>query len=130
MEREVVIVNNFCTVLKDFLTDMYKSYPDNSLLLLKNMTDAMIFSNPRGVVKNYMLCVKSYQRKILAKDEDFFLNGELENDLSSGEYSFLLDELKKICNIWRDSNTSLNTKNAIWKYLQVLINLGNKLSLT
>lgn len=80
MEREVVIVNNFCTVLKDFLTDMYKSYPDNSLLLLKNMTDAMIFSNPRGVVKNYMLCVKSYQRKILAKDEDFFLNGELEND--------------------------------------------------
>jgi hypothetical protein len=126
MEKE--LVDSFCSILKDFLLDLYTSYPDNSLLILRNMTDAMIYTHPKGVVQNFMLCVNPYVDKILKKNDLFFLDGGLENDLSSGEYSFLLDELKKIANIWRDSNTTLNTKNCIWKYLIILVKLGKKVT--
>lgn len=126
MEKE--IVDSFCQILKDFLLDMYTSYPDNSLLILRNMTDAMIYTNPKGVVKNFMSCVNPYVDKILNKDELFFMDGGLEKDLSSGEYSFLLDELKKISTIWRNPNTKLNTKNCIWKYLTILVKLGKRVT--
>jgi hypothetical protein len=121
------LTSHFCSILKDFLEDIYKSYPDNSLLMLKQATSAMILTHPNGVVDNFMLCVEPYIEKILKKDQSFFLDGNLENDLSSGEYSFLLDELKKISKIWQDTSTPERTKQSIWKYLQVLVKLGNNL---
>jgi hypothetical protein len=95
--------------------------------MLKQATSAMILTHPNGVVDNFMLCVEPYIEKILKKDQSFFLDGNLENDLSSGEYSFLLDELKKISKIWQDTSTPERTKQSIWKYLQVLVKLGNNL---
>ncbi len=121
------LTGHFCSILKDFLEDIYKSYPDNSLFILKQATSAMILTHPNGVVDNFMLCVEPYIEKILKKDQSFFLDGNLENDLSSGEYSFLLDELKKISKIWQDTCTPERTKQSIWKYLQVLVKLGNNL---
>jgi hypothetical protein len=122
------ITTHFCAVLKDFLEDMYRSYPDNSLLLLKQATGAMVLTDPSGVVSNFMICVEPYKEKIMKKDQSFFLDGDLERELNSGEYSFLLDELKKISTIWRDKNTPEKTKQSIWKYLQVLLKLGSNLS--
>ena len=121
------LTNQFCTILKDFLEDIYRSYPDNSLFILKQATNAMILTNPVGVLDNFMLCVDTYIEKILKKDQSFFLDGGLETDLSSGDYSFLLDELKKISKIWKDSSTPEKTRQSIWKYLQVLVKIGNKL---
>jgi hypothetical protein len=122
------LTHTFCTVLKDFLSDMYNSYPDASLMMLRQMTSGMIMTDPNGVVVNFMYCVDKYTTKILSKDESFFLDGGLEGDLSQGEYSFLLDELKKISTIWRDPGTSAKTKASIWKYLQILVKLGKSIS--
>ena len=87
------LTETFCSVLKDFLQDMYNSYPDTSLMMLQQATNAMIMTHPDGVVTNFMYCVEKYTEKILSKDESFFLGGGLEKDLSSGQYSFLLEEL-------------------------------------
>lgn len=125
MER-TALVNSFCSVMKDFLGDMYKSYPDNSLMMLQQATSAMMMTHPLGVVQNFMICVDVYVEKILTKDDSFFLDGGLEKDLSGGEYSFLLEELKKIAVIWKDPTTSKKTKESIWKYLQVLVKVGKK----
>lgn len=122
------LTNTFCTVLKDFLSDMYNSYPDTSLMMLRQATSAMVLTDPNGVVVNFMYCVEKYTTKILAKDESFFLDGGLEGELSQGEYSFLLDELKKISIIWRNPETSAKTKASIWKYLQILVKLGKSIS--
>jgi hypothetical protein len=121
------IVKTFCTVLKDFLSDIYNSYPDNSLLLLQQATNAMILADPSSVVENFMTCIEPYTNKILSKDESFFLDGGLESELATGEYSFLLEELKKISNIWKNPETSDKTKKSIWKYLQILVKLGKNL---
>ena len=123
-----VVVKQFCSVLKDFLGDMYKSYPDKSLLTLITATNAMILVNPNGVLENFIYCIDPYVEKILCRDENFFIDGGLSRELSdnNGSYSFLKDELNKVVNIWNDPSTTLKTKNAIWKYFEVLTKLSMK----
>lgn len=118
----------FCKVLKEFLTDIYNSYPDASLFVLIQATDALILTSPRTVVDNYMLCVESYKTQIANKDESFFLEGHLGKELRGTPYEFLLDELEKIIKIWNDPKTSPKTKECIWKYFQVLTKLGSKIT--
>lgn len=120
------LTTSFCQILKDFLNDIYMSYPDPKLLIFQQATNAMVMSNPLGVVENFMKSVSKYSDKILAKDEAFFIEGGLEEHIQ-GEYSFLTEELKKITNIWKDPKTPLKTKNSIWKYLQILVKLGQKI---
>lgn len=118
-------VSLFCKVLKDFLNDIYKSYPDNSLLVLINATNAMILANPSSVVENFKYCIDPYKEKIISKDESFFLEGGLTRDLENTSYSFLTDELNKVVKIWNDPSTPDKTKQAIWKYFELLVKLSN-----
>lgn len=118
----------FCKVLKEFLTDIYNSYPDPSLFILIQATDALIMTSPRSVVDNYMLCVDKYKTQIANKDESFFLEGHLGKELKGTPYEFLLDELEKIIKIWNDPKTSSKTKECIWKYFQALTKLGLKIT--
>jgi hypothetical protein len=117
----------FCDVLKSFISDIYKSYPDNSLLLLQQSLYVMLLTDPKSVVVQFMDSVDPFYEKILQKDEDFFLNGELEKIMNNGEYSFLSDELNKISTIWRDPKTPEKTKNSIWKYFITLLKLGRSI---
>ena len=116
----------FFSVLSDFLNDIYKSYPDASLLIFMKMTDALIATNPSSVVDNFMEYVSPVKDKIKAKDETFFINGGLTQQISQ-EHSFLNDEIDKIISIWTDKNTSNKTKEVIWKYFQVLVDIGEKI---
>jgi hypothetical protein len=121
------LTQTFCKVLKSFLDDMYASYPDTSLYMLIKTTEMMIAANPASVVENFMFCIEPYIEKIKNKDISFFLDGGLENSIKEGPYTFLLDELKKISNIWKNPKTSNKTKESIWKYFQILETLGTKL---
>lgn len=126
MGKEQQFTIQFCSILKDFLNDMYKSYPDTSLLMLIKATDAMVLANPTGVVENFIYCIGPYIEKILCRDESFFLEGGLTKDIEGGSYSFLTDELNKVVTIWNDPNTSKKTKDAIWKYFEILVKIGLK----
>lgn len=128
MSSEDAIVNTFCKLLKDFLNDIYMSYPDPSLILLQQAATAMILTNPKGVVQNFKKYTEKYNEAILAKDEQLFIDGRLEEDVEGGEYSFLSDELKKIAIIWKKPETSTKTKSSIWKYLQLLVKLSQKVT--
>jgi len=128
MEKQEII-NTFCTVFKDFISDMYKSYPDPSLLMLQQATFAMILTDSYGLVKNFKLCIDPYADKILKKDESFFLDGGLESELSSEDnVGYILEEIKKIANIWKNPETPEKTKQSIWKYLQILVKLSKKVA--
>lgn len=121
-------IKTFCTVLDDFLNDLYKSYPDTSLYLLKESSKAMMLASPRLVVENFMACIAPYKDRLLKKDESFFINGGLVDNLSSTEYGFLISEINKISEIWNKPDTSDKTKESIWKYFHILIALGSKIN--
>ncbi len=119
--------DTFCSVLSDFLNDMYKSYPDASLLVLLQTTQMMSRATPELLISNFMMCVEDYKEKILNRDESFFLEGGLSNKLEGTPYSFLMEEIEKVRSIWNDPKTSSSTKKAIWKYFEILIRFGMKL---
>lgn len=121
-------IKTFCTVLDDFLNDLYKSYPDTSLFLLKESSKAMMLASPRLVVENFMACIAPYKDRLLKKDESFFINGGLVDNLSSTEYGFLISEINKISEIWNKPDTPDKTKESIWKYFHILIALGSKIN--
>lgn len=116
----------FCKVLSDFLNDIYKSYPDASLLIFIKLTDTLIATNPSKVVANFMQYVEPVKDKIKNKDESFFINGGLSKQVDT-DNAFIHDEIDKIISIWKNSNTSLKTKEVIWKYFQVLVEIGEKI---
>jgi hypothetical protein len=117
----------FCTILVDFLNDINKSYPDASLYLLIKTTEVMISATPNLVIENFMICMEPYISQIKAKDASFFLNGGISNKLEGTQYSFLIDEINKVCAIWSASDTPIKTKESIWKYFDILTTLGLKL---
>jgi hypothetical protein len=127
--NEDKIVKTFCTVLGDFLEDLYLSYPDPSLFILKQTTKGMMTTCPKKLVENFMECIDPYKDKLLKKDETFFINGGLATNLADTKYGFLVDELNKISDIWKREDTSKKTKDGIWSYFQVLIQLGSKLNI-
>lgn len=115
----------FCSVFSDFLNDMYKSYPDTSLMLFISATDALIATKPSIIVSTFMEYVHPLKDKIKNKDETFFLNGGLSQQVNN-ENSFLHAEIEKIISIWKDKETPEKTKEVIWKYFQVLVEIGEK----
>lgn len=121
-------IKTFCTVLGDFFEDLYQSYPDPSLFLLKQTSKAMMATTPKLVVQNFMYCIEPYKDRLLQKDESFFIKGGLANNLKNTEYGFLIDEINKVSEIWIRPETSDKTKESIWKYFRALITLGLKVN--
>lgn len=116
--------DNFCKILTAFIADLYKTYPDSSLLTFKTVVSGLVAVSPHTVVENFMGCVEDYRVKLESHDESFFLDGGLASSLD-GEFNFLIDEINKVVKIWRDPKTTDKTKESIWKYFDILLRLGD-----
>lgn len=95
---------------------------DSSLMLFKSaMTMYISAYGIESLVQNMNLYIEGYTAKILKKDESFFLN-ELENDFS--DQTFIVNEIKKIKEIWIDPATTEHSKEIIWKHFRVFAKLS------
>lgn len=121
---KIKLQNLFCTTFKDFLQDLYNSYPDADLSLLITFTNGLCLTFPDKLVEEFMNCIIPYKEKILNKDENFFLDGGLKAEVQNNEY--IVKQINKVVAIWRNPKTSKNTKDCIWTYLQYLIKIGTK----
>ena len=104
-------------MMGQFLDELVKTFPEESGLKKYQSTfDLMKKANPRKCVNIFMDSARQFQNQIMAKDEKFFLEGNVE----------FLDALniKK----WWDDSLSENTKAAIWQYLQTLMILGTTIT--
>lgn len=111
--------NNFIELLDNL--SVIRPY-DSSLLLFKGYKN--IFESTygkKGLVETMDLYVKNYIDKILKKDESFFLT-ELEKDFK--DQSFIVNEIKKIREIWLDSSTTEQHKKIIWKHFIIFAKLS------
>lgn len=104
-------VESFNELMNQFIDELVLTFPDvktfkkyqSSFILVKK-------TQPKMALKEFYASVSPYGEKIMKKDDTFFTedaeNIDFVNDL-------------KIKDIWTP-DLSVNTKNAIWQYMQTL----------
>ena len=110
-------ISAFTDMMAQFLGELVQSFPEESKLKkYKNTFDLMKKANPRKCVEVFMNSARQYQSQIMAKDEKFFLEQNVE----------FLDALN--IKRWWSADVSDGTKAAIWQYLQTLMILGTTIT--
>ena len=111
--------------LSDNLCELFPQDPD-----IKNTNNAIHFmvknnaSKLRSVFDEY---IPKYKEQIMNKDElfllecDFVSNDLSQQDVDNSYANIIMNNLKKY---WKDMNEE--SKDNVWKYLQVLIILNDK----
>lgn len=89
---------------------------DVSLFAFKGFMNIYVNTyGEKSLVDTMNLYVKNYRDKIMKKDETFFIT-ELTQDFKDD--SFVVNEIKKIQEIWMDPKTETKHKEIIWKFFQ------------
>jgi len=106
-------------MMGQFLTELTRTFPEEPAIKKYATSFELIrVANPRLAIDGFMNGIRSYQDKIMQKDESFFLD-------TANQSEFLKD--LNITKHW-DSSLSTGTKDAIWQYLQTLSILGTTLT--
>jgi hypothetical protein len=122
MNKKNFTYNDFYSVFVDFIDDLYETYDDMSLGMLKIYLKNC---NKKYIFELFMKHVKPYESVILNRDESFITQGKLLEEYQDKTY--IHTELHKVIDIWKNPNTSKNTKECIWEYFVCLLKIGNNI---
>jgi hypothetical protein len=112
-------VSAFNDTLDQFVAELVDTFPEEKTFKKYQLSLEIIRkTNARQSLNTFMSSVKSFSDKIMNRDDSFFLE-------DATKIEFLSD--LNICKIWTP-DLSVNTKNAIWQYLQTLYLLGATIS--
>ena len=109
-------IGAFNDMMEQFLEELVQTFPEEPAMKKYQVSfDMMKMGNKRAVMEYFMGNISPHASRIMARDETFFLeNTEIVQDFNIGS-------------IWTDS-ISVNTKSAIWQYMQTLYMLGMTIS--
>jgi len=110
------IVHVFNNKLEEMLLDVSRVAPE--FQEYKTFLDVGLNMNKTIAIDMFSKYAPKYESYILKKDETYFLNETYDDDDTQFD---MVDKIKKI---W--CTLSKENKEAIWKYLQVLILLQKK----
>ena len=123
------LLNAFNTQLINLLNNLCEMYPtDNDIHFSSTTIQFLKKSNPRQLYNTCDKYISMYTTEIKEKNEIFFMNNNYQehyNDKSTEEINHIekiVGNLKKYWKIMDDES-----KENIWKYLQVLQVLNNKI---
>lgn len=127
MSKFKLVKELFIKNFKELLEDLSKIYPtDNTLKLCVLSFNTLASIKPDYIINETIFYLDPYKEKILSRDEDFLL-AEIEKDFSHEEHGWIAGEMKRVKEIWRSPDTSQETKDKIWKYLNNFVKLGIKI---
>ena len=123
--------NNQLINLIDNLSKMYPNDPD--IQFTKTTVSFIKKTNPRKLSDVFNKYVKQYETKIMEKDEEFlmknnFIDEENFNEISNQKMDYAEGIISNLRKYW--SSMDDESKENIWKYLQVLILLNNKCTIS
>ena len=122
------ILGAFNNVLTDFIDDCIRVFPeDTDFKVYKKGVNLLVKVNPKKVLTVFTEYTSIYREKILVKEEDFFLNTDYTDIVSSNSKyseSDIFNIINKIKGYWVELNDSNKTK--IWDYMILLINISDK----
>jgi len=123
------VLSAFNNVLKEFLSDMIRTFPDlQDLKTIQTLCEMLQRINPRMALDNFLSVGGRYHVKILHKQSSFFedLNNwkndpYFESEFLSGQ-SEVFQKLVVFKDIW--VGLSETNKKRIWKYFRQLLLFG------
>ena len=122
------LLTAFNTQLSTFIDELILLCPeDNDFKVFKNAFLLLKRSNPRQISVFFTRYICNFKKKILERDETFFLDNDYETvtkDIESTQENILMT-INKLKNYWKD--LSETNKDNIWKYLSNLIKLNDLL---
>lgn len=125
---EFTNLDYFNYYLKEFCNELIANFPDFEKNIVANYRELLESKQSQNSLyaKYFVSKVNDYMDKICGKDESLF-NPENYIDKESGLVGTLVflegvDFLK----LWQSSTNNDDNKQAIWKYLQLLVLLGRK----
>lgn len=115
----------FCLQLYNLNKTLSDRFPKSKELSLSlTAVQTMKENNSKKLIEMFVLYAYEYKENILNKDEVFLLNTDyLEKDESNNKKENI-DIIKNLKDNWKLLDK--DEKEAVWKYLQVLIKLTDK----
>lgn len=118
-------LEKFNSTFHEFLADFSRTFPNDKQLTMYEIGLRGVLFADKTVVQNVFhdRVVVPYGDKILAKDEDFFLQNnyaEIQSDITNAA-----DVIGKVKSYW--SQLDADNKEVVWKYLKVLVHLDRKI---
>ncbi len=119
----------FNTKLDEFLKDLSTSFPEfNDVKVLRNGLKLAMTIDAKLPQKYFNEnLTSSFETHIMSRDEKFFLEQDYQEIIRHNSNlinGIDLDIIPKIKSIWKTLDDS--NKDAIWKYLQLLVLLNKK----
>ena len=122
------LLTAFNTQLSTFIDELILLCPeDNDFKVFKNAFLLLKRTNPRQISVFFTKYISDFKKKILERDETFFLDNNYEivtHDIESSQENILMT-INKLKKYWKDLSES--NKDNIWKYLSNLIKLNDLL---
>jgi hypothetical protein len=113
----VSYVKIFNQVVDEFFKELIEIFPEeNKIKVQYNLFQTLSATNAKKPCNDFMINSLPYLEKIAMRDEDFFKSPNKPNLLNS----------LNIEKLWNDT-LSINTKNAIWRYIQSFFTIGVKI---
>ena len=127
MSDQYLRIDTFNNLFFDFINDLMTLFPnDPTLLLCKTGAQGSLLINNKFIVTEFKTAVLPYSEHILKKNEDYFLHENFKENF--GNDHFISNEINRIVNIWKDPNTSNDTKKMIWIYMIKLVKLSKTIN--
>ena len=125
---EFTNLDYFNYYLKEFCNELIANFPDFEKNIVANYRELLESKQSQNSLyaKYFVSKVNDYMDKICGKDESLF-NPENYVDKESGLVgSLVFLEGVDFLKLWQSSTNNDTNKQAIWKYLQLLVLLGRK----
>jgi len=117
-----ILIDTLFTQFSDFLKQLQNMYPDDTDFPVFLTTLQLLKSANPMLVVNFVKTdiIDPYGSKIISKDESFFLNNDYTKH---GEVDLnIVEKLKTYI-----QNMSPNSKDIVWKYIELLMKLTLKI---
>jgi len=129
MSKEIVIPQEFCKVLEDFVNDIKATFPEYQLFIAKwwkdkdsfqgespEVQDALLKdSREKSIIYVFKYCVKKYPPRFF---DILYQNNDIFKEDSEVDTEFL--PYVHFKNLW-ECDISDTTRTTIWKYLQLIL---------
>jgi hypothetical protein len=116
----------FSTQLLNLMNTLSNRFPDDKDIQLGITGIEQLRSvNNKKVVDMFVLYCYKFRSEVMEKNDDFFLNRDfISEDLGKDQSSGGTEIMNNLKRHWGELDN--DEREAIWKYLQVLMNLSDK----